>query len=114
MRAKKYRFEWDIEPVWTPHETFADLVGRRHDLKVVLPCDFMMMGDVVHRSGHRIHLYKNRNRRLYLNIDDAGHTYRYRGEVDPNAAFEEPTVSWYVPHRDAGAAGWCRRGARAG
>jgi len=84
----------------------------------------MMMGDVGHRSGHRIHLCKNRNSRLYLNIDDARHTYRYRGEVDPNAAFDEPIVSWYVPHRDAGAAvvhlelceqsATGRRGARAG
>jgi len=104
MRARKFRMECDVEPVWTPLETFADTVARQQDLGTVLPCDFMFMGDVIHRRGHRIHLYKNRNSRRHLNIDDSGHTYRYRGEVDPDAALGDPIVSWYVPHRDAGPA----------
>jgi hypothetical protein len=64
----------------------------------------MLMDDVVHRRGHRIHRYKNRDSRRYLNIDDAGYTYRYQGEADPNSALGDPIVLWHAPHRSTGPA----------
>lgn len=40
----------------------------------------MYMGLAPNKRGLRIQLYKHRDTRRYLNLDDAGHAYEYRGD----------------------------------
>ena len=41
------------------------------------PDDFMWMGRVTAASGVELELYKHHQTRHYLNVDDAGHAYRF-------------------------------------
>jgi hypothetical protein len=65
----------------------------------------MYMGRVESRDGRLwIHLYKHIDTRHYLNLDDAGHAYRYRDHLDEGDARYDDD-SWggqYALHRTLG------------
>lgn len=80
------RFDLDGDPVWAPIERVARLARRSAELPSFHEAEFMCMGAVHHdRTRVTIHLYKHRDTRKYLNLDDAGHAYAYRYvESDPH------------------------------
>jgi hypothetical protein len=70
-------------PVWEPLELLARQVGQAQDLPCFHPAEFMYMVAVRNqRLGLRIHLYKHRDTRCYLNLDEAGHAYAYQPSGD--------------------------------
>jgi hypothetical protein len=62
---------------WTALERVAALTQSSDELETIAACEFMFMGREDLRRGRRIWLYKHIATRNYLNIDDAGHAYRY-------------------------------------
>ena len=58
---------------WTPLERFA-AASRFDGLDAD---DFMWMGRCELEGGESIHLYKHADTRRHLNLDAAGHAYRY-------------------------------------
>jgi hypothetical protein len=69
-------------PDWRPLVAVARL-SRTSDVLLSLDeQDFMYMAAAssVHRA-FTIHLYKHRETRCYLNLDGAGHAYRYCGPI---------------------------------
>ena len=68
------------EPNWRPLEVLADTAAGTMRLD---PDDFMWMGRVAAASGVELELYKHHQTRHYLNVDDAGHAYRFdRGRYE--------------------------------
>jgi hypothetical protein len=67
--------------MWGPLEAVARLSRVGPDLPPFHPGEFMYMGrvDAMRKRGLRIHLYKHRDTRCYLNLDDGGHAYAYCG-----------------------------------
>jgi hypothetical protein len=67
-------------PDWRPLVAVARLSRVSNALRSLDEQDFMYMAAAssVHRAL-TIHLYKHRETRRYLNLDDAGHAYRYCG-----------------------------------
>lgn len=84
-------------PDWRPLERVARLSRSTDAYASIDEDDFMYVERVESRGGRlRIHLYKHIDTRHYLNLDDAGHAYRYCGHIDE------------VEHRyDDGASGGC-------
>lgn len=69
----------DYDPAWwTALERVALLVSGTVGLPFFVACEFMYMGTAVHRR-RPLWLYKHGWTRMYLNLDDAGHAYRYVG-----------------------------------
>lgn len=65
-------------PEWRPLEAISSLVRQRPDLPHFHPGEFMYMAAVQRaRADLVVHLYKHRDTRRYLNLDDAGHAYAY-------------------------------------
>jgi hypothetical protein len=64
-----------------PLERVALLSRTSPDLPSFHESEFMYMGAVVRSDGVRIHLYKHRDARRYLNLDAQGHAYVYGGLV---------------------------------
>lgn len=58
--------------------------------------DFMIMGKEVRRPRPDVVLYKHRYTRRYLNLDQAGHAYRYIGPKNVESTYS----GRYVAHRD--------------
>jgi hypothetical protein len=58
--------------------------------------DFMLMGGIDRRPRPRVLLYKHYYTRRYLNLDDAGHAYRY---IAPRS-LESKSPGRYVGHPD--------------
>ena len=74
-------------PDWRPLVAVARL-SRTSDVLLSLDeQDFMYMAAAssVH-CAFTIHLYKHQETRRYLNLDDAGHAYRYCGPVPGDTA----------------------------
>jgi hypothetical protein len=72
---------------WSPLERLvrvATAAGQRVEVD-----EFMAMGPVELPDGSTVHRYKHSDTRRYLNVDDAGHTYRYL----PATGGHEPWVS---------------------
>ena len=70
------------EPVWAPLEAVARISNSCTELPSFHPGEFMYMYAVCNRrKGLTIHLYKHMDTRRYLNLDDAGHAYRYCGSA---------------------------------
>jgi hypothetical protein len=85
-RAFSTRLELPDEPVWEPLE----FVARTSRESALLPSfhegEFMYMAMVRRpRNTLTIHLYKHFDTRLYLNLDDAGNAYAFRGPVSPDS-----------------------------
>jgi hypothetical protein len=79
------------EPNWRPLETLADTAAGTMRLD---PDDFMWMGRVAGPSGVELELYKHHATGHYLNVDDAGHAYRFdrgRYELWRSPARRSPT-----------------------
>ena len=70
-------------PDWQPLAGVARLSRSTDAYPSIEEDDFMYMARVESRGGRlRIHLYKHIDTRHYLNLDDAGHAYRYRDHTD--------------------------------
>lgn len=65
------------EPHWAPLEDLAAVIGSVDGVRLE-PDEFMWMGRVDRPQCSPIELYKHHDTRLYLNIDGAGHTYRFQ------------------------------------
>lgn len=73
------RLDLDGDAEWAPIENVAWLARRSSQLPSFHEAEFMYMGAVRNdRKRLVIHLYKHRDTRKYLNLDDAGHVYAYR------------------------------------
>lgn len=73
----------DNDPVWWEAlRRVAALTRRAADLPTLHPCEFMFMGRVDRRRRASIWLYKHIWSRRYINLDDAGHAYRYIPPLD--------------------------------
>jgi hypothetical protein len=91
------------EPDWHPLVAVARLAEVTDALPSIDVHDFMYMAAVVSRRGAlRIHLYKHRETRHYLNLDDGGHAYEYCGPVAANEAND--SGGRYRLHRSIAAA----------
>jgi hypothetical protein len=75
------------EPDWGPLVAVARLSRSSDVMPSLDECDFMYMGAVssVH-DALDIHLYKHRETRRYLNLDEAGHAYQYCGPLPGHEA----------------------------
>src|SRR5262249_9062708 len=80
------RMEMPDEAVWAPLEAVALDSLTSDALYPFHEGEFMYMALV--RSARKrltIHLYKHFDTRLYLNLDDAGNAYAYRGPVSADS-----------------------------
>lgn len=77
---------------WKPLGDVAALTQASESLHAIAMCEFMFMGRADSRR-RRIWTYKHVATRRYINIDDAGHTYRYVAPAD----LDKP--GRYVAHR---------------
>ena len=94
----RYTTDVDSPPVWAPIERFASLCRVDPSLADLAPADFMYMACMRAPGRPPIHLYKHIDSRRYLNLDAAGHAYRYvHAERDDGHA-------WYAPLPDLRAA----------
>jgi hypothetical protein len=77
-RALATHYEFEAEPTWAPLAAVSRLARESPELPSFHEAEFMYMGCVRHdRTGVAIHLYKHRDTRRYINLDDAGHAYAY-------------------------------------
>ncbi|MEY2431385.1 MAG: hypothetical protein QOC92_1110 [Acidimicrobiaceae bacterium] len=85
-RSFQTKLDFDGDAVWAPLEAVARIARQSPELSSFHEGEFMYMGAVHNeRKGLTIHLYKHRDTRRYLNLDDAGHAYAYRyREDDPH------------------------------
>jgi hypothetical protein len=68
------------EPDWKPLEAVARIARDSADLPSFHEAEFMYMASANDSpTGRIIHLYKHRDTRCYLSLDDAGHAYEYCG-----------------------------------
>jgi hypothetical protein len=85
-RSFQTTLDLDGEAKWAPIEAVARIARQAPDLPSFHEGEFMYMGAV--HDGRKlltIHLYKHRDTRRYLNLDDDGHAYAYRyREDDPH------------------------------
>jgi len=80
------RMEFPDDTEWGPLEAVARLARASRELPSFHEGEFMYMACATNkRKRLRIHLYKHIDTRLYLNLDDGGHGYRYCGPV-PNCS----------------------------
>jgi hypothetical protein len=85
-RSFQTKLDVDGHAVWAPLASVARLSRQSSELPSFHEGEFMYMA-AVHNAGKRltIHLYKHRDTRKYLNLDDGGHAYAYRyREDDPH------------------------------
>lgn len=88
----------DGEPQWRSLEAVARLARESAELPSFHECEFMYMGAVSALGDRlRIHLYKHRDTRRYLNLDDAGHAYQYCGS--PPDDLDDSSGGIYRLHR---------------
>jgi hypothetical protein len=86
-RAFATRLEMPEEPVWAPLEAVARLSRTSCELPSFHEGEFMFMATVRNvRNKLAIHLYKHIDTRCYLNLDDGGHAYAYRGSGPDDAS----------------------------
>jgi hypothetical protein len=70
---------------WAPLEAVARAITHEHRYRFFDLSDFMLMAKVVRRNPRPdVFLYKHCHTRHYLNLDEAGHAYRY---VPPRELF---------------------------
>lgn len=97
-RAFSTQIVFPPEGVWAPLEAVARLARQDPALPSFHEAEFMYMCAVVNkRKRLQIHLYKHRDTRRYLNLDDAGHAYEYCGPAP--ASFDPGSGGRYRPHR---------------
>lgn len=82
---------------WTrPLEGVARSVAGVRRYRFFALDDFMIMAQIRRRERPDLHLYKHVYTRRYLNLDAAGHAYRY---VSPRT-FDSKFKGRYVAHKD--------------
>lgn len=85
-----------LDPAWwAPLEGVARLVAGVPAYQFFDVDDFMVMVRLVRPPRPAITLYKHRHTRRYLNLDDAGHAYRFIPPRD-----DSKSNGRYVAHRD--------------
>jgi hypothetical protein len=79
---------------WSPLQRVVDLALAR-DIEVDDTALFMWMGCCTLYGELKVHLYKHIGTRRYVNLDTAGHAYRYRLEagVGVYETITSPTVA---------------------
>jgi hypothetical protein len=88
-----------LDPTWLePLQRVARalVASRRPSDRAFDPADFMVMGRIVRRSRPTIVLYKHAYTRMYLNLDAAGHAYRYHAPL----SLTSTGSGRYLRHRD--------------
>jgi hypothetical protein len=82
-RSFQTKLDVNGDAVWAPLESVARLARQSLELPSFHEGEFMYMA-AVHNERKRltIHLYKHRDTRRHLNLDDAGHAYAYRHRED--------------------------------
>jgi len=80
---------------WEALRRVSALTLQAPDLPTLHPCEFMFMGRVDRRRRASIWLYKHIWSRNYINLDDAGHAYRY---IPPRDIMSD-YPGRYVAHR---------------
>jgi hypothetical protein len=76
------RLQFRETPIWHPLEQVARLSRQSDELPSFHEVEFMYMAAVWNSQRRlRIHLYKHRDTRRYLNLDDTGHAYEFCGPV---------------------------------
>jgi hypothetical protein len=86
-----------IDPAWIePLEAVASAIAGDPLYRFFDTDDFMIMARLIRRPRPSIVLYKHYYTRRYLNLDDAGHAYRYIGARDANSQSD----GRYVAHKD--------------
>jgi hypothetical protein len=100
-RSGNIVFPFDEGPLhesWlAPLEAVTRLVAGNPRFPFFDPADFMIMNLVLRRPRPTLFLYKHYSTRRYLNLDDAGHAYRY---IPPKDIYHATHDSRYVAHRD--------------
>ena len=98
------RLQFRETPIWRPLEQVARLSRQTVELPSFHEVEFMYMAAVWNaRRRLRIHLYKHRDTRSYLNLDDAGHAYEYCGPV-PGREHDDDSGGLYRLARSLGEA----------
>jgi hypothetical protein len=95
------------EPDWRPLVAVARLSRSTDAYPSIDEGEFMYVARADSRDGPlQIHLYKHVDTRRYLNLDDAGHAYRYREHIDAldDLSDEDLAGGRYVLHRTLGEA----------
>jgi hypothetical protein len=83
------RCELPDEPAWEPLAGVARMARLSPDLPAFHEGEFMYMAMVRNaRKRLTIHLYKHIDTRCYLNLDDGGHAYAYRGSAPDDVGDE--------------------------
>ena len=70
------------DEMWLPLEALAQRVVERIDVPLVLPCQFMFMYHEDAPGLGRVHVYRHKHSRLYLNMTAKGRFVRYIPPVD--------------------------------
>ena len=86
-----------LDPSWLePLNLVTKAVAGNPRFRFFDPADFMIMNQVLRRSRPTLTLYKHWYTRLYLNLDQAGHAYRY---VPPKNWLTSTHDGRYLAHR---------------
>ncbi len=87
-----------LHPSWLePLDLVAKAVAGNSRFRFFDPADFMIMNQVLRRSRPTLTLYKHYYTRLYLNLDGAGHAYRY---IAPRDWLTSTHDGRYLPYRN--------------
>jgi hypothetical protein len=104
-----------VDPLWwAPLEGVARAVRGRECYQFFDIGDFMLMGREIRSPRPSVVLYKHYYTRRYLNLDDAGHAYRYavpRSKPDgPGRYLRHKGLSDALDHLDLWELPWMKRG----
>ncbi len=87
-----------LHPSWlAPLEAVTRAVAGNPRFRFFDPSDFMIMNQWLRRGRPTLVLYKHWYTRRYLNLDAAGHAYRY---LSPRDILTSTSNGRYLPHRD--------------
>jgi hypothetical protein len=104
-RSGKLVFPDDERPLhesWlAPLDAITRVIVGNRQFDFYDPADFMIMCQVLRRPRATLVLYKHYYTRRYLNLDEAGHAYRY---IPPKDTYTSDHDGWYRPHKDLRAA----------
>lgn len=80
MRHVSPPYRYPLDDEWTrPLDGVARAIVGVRRFRYFDLGDFMIMGKEVRRGRPDVYLYKHRYTRRYINLDQAGHAYRYIG-----------------------------------
>jgi len=98
--SRALEFPPEGEPIdpswWAPLEAVARTLASESRYRFFEADDFMLMAKVLRRPRPDVYLYKHAYIRRHLNLDAAGHAYRYIAPRTIRPGYE----GRYVLHRD--------------